>query len=46
MDEALVLFPAPTQLSVACNMEKQFFVHTQGEPGNEASEALVPQQID
>lgn len=27
-------FPGPTQLSVTCNTEKQFFVHM---PGNEAT---------
>ena len=31
---SLASFPDPTQLSVACSTE--FFIHTQGEPGNEA----------
>ena len=34
------LVPRPTQLSVACTTVKRFFVHTWGEPGNEANPTL------
>ena len=32
----LASFPGPTQLSIAFSMEKQFFICTRGEPGDEA----------
>ena len=37
----LASFPGPTQLSVAFNTEKRFFIHTWGKPEDEAMSVLL-----